>query len=232
MAESPHEPLALTVHRIEPPDLSDVDAAQRRRTRAGRLRMLLVLAACAAPVVASYLAYYLMPPAGRTNYGELIQPTRSLPELPLRALDGSTVPARALHGQWLLLAVGPAGCDAACERRLYMQRQLREMLGRDRDRLDKVWLITDETPLRPELQRALQSAPATTLLRAPAEAVAQWLQPASGRALQDHLYLVDPLGEWMMRLPVDPEPARVKRDLERLLRASAFWDHPGRETRP
>ena len=36
------------------------------------------------------------------------------------------------------------------------------------------------------------------------------------------------MGEWMMRFPAQPEPAKVKRDLERLLRASSFWDAAGR----
>ena len=57
---------------------------------------------------------------------------------------------------------------------------------------------------------------------------AAWLQPAPGHALQDHLYVVDPQGHWMMRMPADPEPARVKRDLERLMRGSSGWDKPGR----
>jgi hypothetical protein len=102
------------------------------------------------------------------------------------------------------------------------------MLGRERDRLDKVWLITDAAPLRPELRRALEAAPSTTLLRVSREALSRWLEAAPGRALEDHLYLVDPLGQWIMRMPPDPEPARVKRDLDRLLRASASWDRAGR----
>jgi hypothetical protein len=32
----------------------------------------------------------------------------------------------------------------------------------------------------------------------------------------------------MMRAPADPDPARLKRDLERLMRASAGWDTAGR----
>jgi hypothetical protein len=32
----------------------------------------------------------------------------------------------------------------------------------------------------------------------------------------------------MMRMPAAAEPARVKRDLDRLLRASATWDQAGR----
>jgi hypothetical protein len=36
------------------------------------------------------------------------------------------------------------------------------------------------------------------------------------------------MGRWMMRFPENAQPAKVKRDLYRLLRASASWDRPGR----
>jgi hypothetical protein len=217
------EPVGLTVHSVPVPD------SERRRTASGRLKMLLVLLACAAPVVASYFAYYVIRPEGRSNYGSLILPTRSIPALALRTLDGATVDARSLRGQWLLVSVGPSACAGECEKRLFMQRQVRQMLGRERDRLDKVWLVTDDAPLKPELRAALEGAVPVLVLRvAPAE-LARWLEPAPGQALEDHLYVVDPMGEWMMRTPANPDPARLKRDLERLLRASAFWDTPGRQ---
>ncbi len=218
------EALGLTVHSLPAPELP----LQARRTRVGRLKMLLVLAVCAAPVLASYFSYFVLRPQGRTNYGALIEPTRSLPALPLRTLEGQAVDAKSLHGQWLLLALGPAACAADCQQRLYTQRQLREMLGRERERVDKIWLVTDGAEPPAALQAALRADPSLQVLRVPREALAAWLQPEQGHALEDHLYLVDPMGEWMMRMPADPDPARVKRDLERLLRASASWDRPGR----
>jgi hypothetical protein len=222
------EPVSLTVHGVNAPDLADSAQALQRRTRLGRIKMLLVLLVCASPVVASYLAYYVFKPGARTNYGDLILPTRAMPALQLQTLDGKPVPAKSLQGQWLLLVVGPSRCDDACEKRLFMQRQLREMLGRERDRMDKLWLLTDGQPLAPALQAALSAAPATTVLRADAAEVAAWLAPAQGQALQDHLYLVDPMGEWMLRLPAGADPSKAKRDLERLMRAAASWDKPGR----
>ena len=109
------------------------------------------------------------------------------------------------------------------------------MLGRERDRVDKIWLIDDAMPARAETLRAIAAsaderaafAP-TTVLRVPRAELAAWLAPAPGRELEDHLYLVDPCGEWMMRVPVAAEPARLKRDLDKLLGASAGWDRPGR----
>jgi hypothetical protein len=66
------------------------------------------------------------------------------------------------------------------------------------------------------------------VLRADRAQLGSWLQPAAGQPLEAHLYLVDPMGEWMMRFPSMPEPARVKRDLSRVLRASGSWDKAGR----
>ena len=222
------EPLGMTVHSVATPDLSDPREIERSRTLRGRVRMLLVLLVCAAPVIASYVTYFVIRPEGRTNYGTLILPTRGLPALSLRTLDGAEVPVGTLRGQWLLVVVAPSACDPGCQDRLFMQRQLREMLGRERDRLDKVWFITDSAPLAAPLRTAVEAGPAMTALRVDREALAGWLAPAEGQALDDHLYLVDPMGEWMMRMPARAEPARVKRDLERLMRASASWDKAGR----
>jgi hypothetical protein len=210
------------VHAVTLPEVA------KRRRLGGRLQALLVLLACAAPVIASYFTYYVIRPDGRSNYSTLIEPAREVPaDLALRTLDGRAVAAASLRGQWLLVVAGPAACDAACEARLYAQRQLREMLGRERDRLDKVWLVTDDAPVRPELRAALEEA-GVQMLRVPAPALARWLEPAAGQALEAHLYVVDPMGKWMMRPPVEPQPARLKRDLDRLLRASSSWDTPGR----
>lgn len=216
-------PLSFTVHSMPAPDLSP------RRTSSGRRKMLLVLAVCAMPVVVSYFTYFVIRPEGRTNYSEFVTPPREVPAaLPLQELNGQTVSAASLRGQWLVVAVAGGACDALCERHLVLQRQLIETLGREKGRVDKVWLIPDEATPTAALIQAIGAVQPPTVLRAPAEALAQWLSPAEGRRLDEHLYLVDPMGQWMMRTPVNPEPARLKRDLERLLRASSSWDQPGR----
>jgi len=156
-------------------------------------------------------------------------PPRALPQtLPLKTLAGEPVASTSLHGQWLMVVVAAGACDALCEKQLYLQRQLRETLGREKDRVDKIWLITDGATPRPELMTAISAGDPATVLRVDAESLAQWLSPAPAQQLADHMYLVDPMGQWMMRAPVDPDPAKLKRDLERLLRASASWDNPGR----
>jgi hypothetical protein len=189
-----------------------------------------LLLVCAAPVIASYTAYFLIRPDGRTNYSELIVPTRPIPSaLPLTDLDGRPVRAESLKGQWLLVVVSGSACDRVCERHLWIQRQLRESLGRDSDRIDKVWLIDDGIAPRPETLAAVRSGGMpTSVLHVASDPLANWLTPMPESRLEAHMYIVDPMGDWMMRVPPDPDPARLKRDVERLLRASAGWDRPGR----
>jgi len=219
------EPLGLTVHSLPLPQ--EAVAADSRRTRSGRLKMVLLLVVCAAPVVASYLGYYVLRPAAQRSYGELVA-QRPLPAIAAQSLDGAGVPLPALKGQWLLVSVAGGACDAACEKHLYLQRQLRETLGKEKERLDWVWLVPDGQPVREALLPALKQA---TVLRVPEPELARWLVPAPGHRLTDHLYLVDPMGHWMMRFPAGLDlstASQARRDLERLLRASASWDRAGR----
>ena len=218
----------MTVHSIPSPEQAfERDA---RRTGSGRWKMLVVMLVCAAPVIASYFMYYVVRPEGRRNFGELIEPQRPLPDQASLSLIGTTSNLQALKGQWLIVSVSGGACDEACTRHLYLQRQLRESVGKEKDRIDWVWLVQDDAPVPDKLLPALKEA---TVLRVAAKALADWLKPSAGQQLADHLYLVDPMGNWMMRFPahldVDHAP-QAKKDIERLLRASASWDQAGRGT--
>ena len=223
MAQTPDEPLTLTVHSLPPLDQAGAGAVVNARS--GRWKLLGLALVCVAPVVASYLTYYVIRPEGRRNYGELIDPQRPLPAITAVNAQGQTVPLAALKDQWLLISVADSACVEACQAHLLLQRQLRETLGREKDRLDWVWLRTGDTPLTEPLKQATAAA---QVLQIDAQALAAWLQPAAGQKIEDHLYVVDPLGNWMMRFPANIDPKQAKRDLDRLLRASAFWDKPGR----
>ena len=220
------QPLGLTVHSLPLPQ--EAALADEQRTRSGRWKMLLVMLVCAAPVLLSYFSYYVWRPDVRRSYGELIEPQRPIPSVTGTDLAGKRVSLPTLQGQWLLVSVAGGACDAQCERHLYLQRQLREALGKDKERLDWVWLVSDDAPVRDALKPALAQA---TVLRVDAAQLAQWLAPARGHQLPEHLYVVDPMGHWMMRFPPTQDiagGARVRKDLERLMRASAGWDQPGR----
>jgi hypothetical protein len=153
---------------------------------------------------------------------------RPVPGSAAAALDGRAVALSTLKGQWLLASVAGGACTADCQRRLYLQRQLRETLGKDKDRVDALWLISDQAPVTEGTQPASSE---TLMLRVGQTDLNAWLLPAPGQALTDFIFVIDPLGNTMMRFPARFDPAsaaKAKRDLERLLRASASWDSPGR----
>jgi len=185
-----------------------------------RNRPLVLLALlCIAPVVASYLAYYVFPPSGRTNYGDLVQPQRPVPTLTLTRLDGARFDLASLRGSWVMLTVDRAECGEPCQAKLWKMRQIRTATGKERDRIERVFFIVDPAPAATMLLREFDG---THFLRASSAELERFLalpSPADGR-LEEHIWMVDPLGNLMMRWPRAADPSRMKKDVDRLLRAS------------
>ena len=174
-------------------------AAKRKSARF----VALIFVVCAAPFVLAWLAYEFRWGAGQSgNYGELIPP---------RPVAG---PLTALRGKWVLVTLDRAACDAACEKKLYVVRQARRAQGKDLDRVERLWLVTDHGKPSAELLAAIEGS---HVVAADPAFVKSFAADAP-----DHIYLVDPLGNLMMRFPPQPDPAKVIKDLQRLLRYSRF----------
>ncbi|MFM1759745.1 MAG: hypothetical protein RLY75_1015 [Pseudomonadota bacterium] len=190
------------------------------QTRRGRIQMLLLLLACAAPVIASYLAYYVFKPeGGKTNFGTLVQPVQ---EMNPAWFD---IP---FNGKWTLLVARPAGeCtikNESCLEALFLMRQLRIAVGRESGRVQLVWVNTDGKAIDLEVLQAydqktagfqIVDLPADPKLRTEFDA---WLnRDGAGQKIQ----LIDPSPAKMMIFPVTNSPKEfgsIKKDLEKLLR--------------
>jgi hypothetical protein len=190
----------------------------RKQQSKGRWKLFAILAVCATPMIASYLAYYVVKPQGRTNYGALIDPRAyPIPALGSATLDGRPVSLNDYKGKWIMLQVKGAECDEACTKNLYDMRQLRLAQGKDMDRVERVWLITDNKPLETILMREYDG---TRMIRVNPDLVRAWLPVEPGTTVTDHMYMIDPLGNLMMRFPKDADPNKIKKDLAKLLKAS------------
>ncbi|HSD40818.1 MAG TPA: cytochrome C oxidase subunit I [Burkholderiales bacterium] len=174
-----------------------------------------VAAVSIAPFLLAYLTFYLWAPESRMNYGELIEAPRPLPDVALTLADGRPFRLGALRGKWILTQVDPGACDEGCQRRLYHMRQVRRAQGKNMDRIERVWLISDDTPLDPAVVQAFDG---THFVRAAGSGVLR--EPALAADPSGHIYLIDPLGNLMMRFPRDADPTRILRDITRLLKAS------------
>ncbi len=189
------------------------------KTTPRRPRVFYVLAAvCLAPIVASYLAYYVLPPTARTNYGDLIEPQRAVSTVAASTLDKQPVTFSSLQGSWLMVQVAPARCDEACRQHLWTMRQVRATTGKERDRVTRVWLVTDQENPDAALLRDFEG----TLLWRISAADLQALFGAEANVAAEHLWLIDPLGNLMLRWPREADPSRMKKDLGRVLRASGI----------
>jgi hypothetical protein len=198
-------------------------------TNRGRWKLLAVLAVCAAPLIASYFTYYVIKPKGGvTNYGTLIDPRAyPIPAMASTTLDGKPATLDNYKGKWIMLKVGPSECLQDCQDQLFAMRQLRTMQGKNMERVERVWMITDDQPLETVLMRVNDG---TRMLRAPAAVIDKWLplEQGAGDRVSDHVYLIDPLGNLMMRFPkgavsTDVEKVKkVNKDIAKLLKASAI----------
>lgn len=173
----------------------------------------LVLAVCVAPFAGSFLLYWFWEPEGHVNYGELIE-ARPLPQVPLALADGKPFALTELRGKWLLVALDGGRCEEACQKKLYYLRQLRLMQGKHMGRIERVWLMLDGENPDP---KAMEAFDGTWQVRAGPELPRHFPAPDSVR---EHLYVVDPLGNLILRYPREADPRRIKKDLERLLKAS------------
>lgn len=179
-------------------------SANPEAARRGRAKLLLLVAVFALPLALAGLAYWLdWAPGTTANYGELVAPPRPL----------AGPPFDALRGKWVLVSFDAAACDAYCERKLYFMRQVRRAQGKDQDRVERLWVLTDDGRPRAEVLAAIEG---TRLERGKAIAT----RFPAGASHADHIYVVDPLGNLMMRYPRDPDPSRMLKDLQRLLRLS------------
>ena len=160
------------------------------------------------PFAASTVAWWLDLVPGQTgNYGTLLRP------------QPVALPAPGeLKGKWVLVQFDSGACAEACERKLYFMRQVRRAQGREMQRVARLWLLTDKVQPGDALMKAIEG---TVVAPRGGIDAANGAFPADG-SVTDHIYLVDPLGNLMMRFPRDPDPSRVIKDIQRLLKTSSF----------
>jgi len=150
------------------------------------------------------------------SYGELIMPPVALADIQLSvSMQGDE--ARKLHGKWSLIYIAGNDCDQPCRSRLDGMMGLRLNLGKDTDRL-QLLLGTVSGAAEDSLKQFLQGYSGARILLFPWSALAPDLQRYNLET--GSLYLVDPLGNLMMRYSSASDPEGIIRDLKRLLRYS------------
>lgn len=196
------------------------DTSRQPNPSQGR-RMLLLLAAFFALPVVLVLAMYQLDwrPGSGSSHGELLAPPQPLQLADLHDVQGRPFAAAQWKDTWHLVYVAGTACAAECQAQARQLRQVHVSLNKGIGRVQRVLLVAAEAPdtdlaalqgLYPDL---------VVIAGAGATALAEQFAPSS-QANVAHVYLVDPLGNLMMRYPDGYAPNGLRRDLERLLRYS------------
>jgi hypothetical protein len=193
--------------------------------RPARTQIWILLGVFFAPLALAFLLYYGSDgwrPPGSTNHGELISPPQPLPSVELPTPAGLPLQPQTWRGKWTLLYVADGRCDEQCRAALTLMRQTRLALNTDMTRVQRIFLATGNCCDRAYLQAehpglivALADNDAgTTLLAAFPDA-----RQADGSS--HSIYVVDPLGNLMMRHAPQAPPAKgLLEDLRKLLKLS------------
>ena len=180
----------------------------------GRVQLLLIAAVFIGPLALAAWLYFAgqdMTPASRTNSGALLEPIVNvgelLPESPLLASG---------DGRWVLLYANEGICDEACAYSLYTLRQSRLMLGKEMDRLLRVFLHGDTAP--DTVLLAEEHAGLITLQDSDLKDLLENKKPANLET--GGYYLVDPLGNLVLYFHPEIDPSAMVEDIKHLLELS------------
>jgi cytochrome oxidase Cu insertion factor (SCO1/SenC/PrrC family) len=193
--------------------------------KSNRQNLLLVLAVFALPVVVATLMYATgWKPSATGNHGELIQPARFIEEIPMQSIDGKPVKFSDLHGKWTMVYFNTSSCPEDCMKQLYNMRQTHIAQGKDQERIQRLFILNDAQAVD-TLKSKLADYPDMLVWTGEKPVLTRLSQDfgVEGKksAEQGNIYLLDPMGNLMMRYSPGIDPAGMRKDLVRLLKYSS-----------
>ena len=183
-------------------------------TRKNRRTLILLALVLSAPFIASYMLYFWNVRPQTVNYGDLIE-VKQLKGTGLNDADQTIFRMRDLLSKWVLMSIDSGVCDEQCQKKLYYMRQVRTYQNTEMDRIERLWLVDDEQKPTADILRDYEGM---HVIRAKNSELLKEV-PAVG-SQHDHIYLIDPIGNLMMRFPKDPDPGKMAKDIKRLLKVS------------
>lgn len=182
--------------------------------KSNRRKLLLLLALMSAPVIVSYVLYFTEYRPKSTHYGDLI-PIVKVTGIGVNQNDNTILRMKDLHGKWTLVMVDSGQCDEACIKKLYFMRQVRLVQGKEKHRIERLWLINDD--VRPD-DELIKQYEGTYFVSAKDSEILGYIETQETQT--KHIYLIDPIGNLMMRFPEDVDGTKMGHDLKRLLHVS------------
>jgi cytochrome oxidase Cu insertion factor (SCO1/SenC/PrrC family) len=177
-----------------------------------------VVLAFVAPVVLAYVMYFTRAISTYTNHGEILNPLVDISKFELKDESGKAIDREQFTRQWVLISFVGKDCDGKCNARLYDSRQVHKSLGDDQERIDR--MIIHLEPPSEELTNLISTEYPKVINVYGDE---QKISDALGEKAQlrnNVIYIMDPIGNVMMRFTQDQSKKDLKADLKKLLKVS------------
>ena len=191
-----------------------LNETEQKLKKAHRIKLLILMSLLLAPVVISYTLYFSDYRPGTVNYGELIE-MEGFEGIGKNQLDNTIFRPRNFHGRWTMISVDSGICNEVCEQKLYKMRQVRLVQNKEMKRVDRLWLIDDDVVPNVELTKEYEG---TLFVKTNDSALLDAIPPKESQ--RKHIYMVDPLGNLIMRYPEELNPTKMGKDIKRLLHVS------------
>jgi cytochrome oxidase Cu insertion factor (SCO1/SenC/PrrC family) len=187
-----------------------------------RRQVYLLIGVFFAPLILAFILYYGVGirPAGSTNKGDLIHPAVPLPEVTLPSPGDQNLPANFLRGKWSMVYIGDGACDNRCREALTLMRQTRLALNDNMTRVQRVFLITGNCCDSNYLDQEQRGLLLGRIDNPDGKTLLETFPGGAQEFSLGRIYLVDPLGNLMMKYEPNAPQKALLQDLKKLLKLS------------
>ncbi len=182
--------------------------------KSNRRKLILIMVLLLSPIVASYTLFLSGYRPGSVNYGDLLEPQK-LSGTGVTQRENEIFRIKNLRGKWVMLTIDSGDCNDACQQKLYYMRQIRTMQNKEMHRIERLWLVDDDVAIDDQLWNDYEG---TVVVNAQDSELLNHI-PNQERQ-RNHIFLIDPLGNLMLRFPENLEPRKMSDDIKRLLHVS------------
>ena len=177
-----------------------------------------VVLAFVAPVALAYIMYFTGAIKSYTNHGEILKPLVDISTFELKDSSGKTIDREKFTQQWVLIFFVGSECDEQCNARLYDSRQVHKSLGEDQERVDRM-IIHLDTPSASLTKLIEDEYPKAINVYGDEQKISAVIGK-NAQLRNNVIYIMDPIGNVMMRFTHDQSKKDLKADLKKLLKVS------------
>lgn len=194
-------------------------------TRQNRKTIVLLLLAFIAPAIIAWMQFkFEIFSSGTKNYGEFITPPIVLEQFNLTSVDGSPFTLKNIKRNWHLVYLGYGACKEKCRDRLSMMHQSRMAQGKGMSRVRLIYISMDEIE-KGQAKELTSTYSRLSVLTGSDEQLKKIGSLFGAQAIKDIrtdnlIFMIDPLGNLMMKYKDDVRLIGIIKDLEHLLKVS------------